>query len=176
MNTRAITDFASQFGVQIALNLDLMVEKTGRYYLVNPALKPLAFGKISFPLEFYLGKAKEGKFFPSFYLLGMLAKKEANRIILDKKAAWLFICGRDVLRKSIVRVRVQAEKDTNTLVFNEFGECFGFGRIVEKLRDGAGDNGLWLENVLDVGDFLRRERMVFRVYAFVLSLWARLIF
>ena len=41
MNPKPITNFAAQFGVQIALNLDLMVEKNGRFYLVNPALKPL---------------------------------------------------------------------------------------------------------------------------------------
>jgi ribosome biogenesis protein Nip4 len=157
MNTRAITDFASQFGVQIALNLDLMVEKTGRFYLVNPALKPLVRQDF-FSAGIYLGKAKEGKFFPSFYLLGMLAKKEANRVVLDRKAAWLFICGRDVLRKSIVRVTGPGRKDTNTLVFNEFGECLGFGRIVEQLRGGAEDTGVVVRNVLDVGDFLRRER------------------
>jgi ribosome biogenesis protein Nip4 len=157
MNTRAITEFAAQFGVQIALNLDLMVENAGRFYLVNPALKPLVRQDF-FSAGVYLGKAKEGKFFPSFYLLGMLAKKEAYRIILDKKAAWLFICGRDVLRKSIVRVQGPGKKDTNTLVFNEFGECLGFGRIVEKLKDGGGDNGVVVRNVLDVGDFLRRER------------------
>lgn len=157
MNTRAITDFASQFGVQIALNLDLMVEKTGRFYLVNPALKPLVRQDF-FSAGVFLGKAKEGKFFPSFNLLGMLAKKEANRIILDRKAAWLFICGRDVLRKSIVRVQGPGKKDTNTLVFNEFGECLGFGRIVEKLSGATGDNEVVVRNVLDIGDFLRRER------------------
>jgi ribosome biogenesis protein Nip4 len=157
MNTRAITDFASQFGVQIALNVDLMVETAERFYLVNPALKPLVQPTL-FSVGVFLGKAKEGKFFPSFNLLGMLAKKEANRIILDKKAAWLFICGRDILRKSIVRVQGSGKKDTNTLVFNEFGECLGFGRIVKKLRDSANDNGIVVRNVLDIGDFLRRER------------------
>ena len=157
MNTRAITDFAAQFGVQIALNLDLMIEKTGRFYLVNPALKPLVRQDF-FSAGVFLGKAKEGKFFPSFNLLGMLAKKEANRIILDKKAAWLFICGRDVLRKSIVRVQGPGKKDTNTLVVNEFGECLGFGRIVENLRESAVDNEIVVRNVLDIGDFLRRER------------------
>jgi ribosome biogenesis protein Nip4 len=157
MNTRAITDFASQFGVQIALNLDLIVEKTGRFYLINPALKPLVLQDF-FYAGVFLGKAKEGKFFPSFNLLGMLAKKEANRIIVDKKAAWLFICGRDVLRKSIVRVQGPGKKDTNTLVFNEFGECLGFGRIVEKLSGAVGDNEVAVRNVLDIGDFLRRER------------------
>ncbi|MCL5949744.1 MAG: hypothetical protein M1490_04635 [Candidatus Bathyarchaeota archaeon] len=157
MNTRAITDFASQFGVQIALNLDLMVEKTGRFYLVNPALKPLVRQDF-FSAGVFLGKAKEGKFFPSFNLLGMLAKKEAYRIILDKKAAWLFICGRDVLRKSIVRVQGPGRKDTNTLVVNEFGECLGFGRIVENLRESTVDNEIVVRNVLDIGDYLRRER------------------
>ena len=48
MNTWAITDFAFQFGVQIALNLDLMVENTGRFYLVNPALKPMIVEKFLF--------------------------------------------------------------------------------------------------------------------------------
>ena len=157
MKTRAITDFASQFGVQIALNLDLMVENAGRFYLVNPALKPLVRPDF-FSAGVFLGKAKEGKFFPSFTLLSMLAKKEANRIVLDQKASWLFICGRDVLRKSIVRVQGQGKKDTNTLAFNEFGECLGFGRIVEKLRDSANDNVIVVRNVLDIGDFLRRER------------------
>jgi ribosome biogenesis protein Nip4 len=157
VNTRAITDFASQFGVQIILNLDLMVEKTGRFYLVNPTLKPLVRESF-FSAGVYLGKAKEGKFFPSFYLLGMLAKKEANRIFLDKKSAWLFICGRDIFRKSIVRIQGPGKKDTNTLVFDEFGECLGFGRIVEKLRESVMCNEIVVRNVLDIGDFLRRER------------------
>jgi ribosome biogenesis protein Nip4 len=157
MNTRAITDFAAQFGVQIALNLDLMVEDTGRFYLVNPVLKPLVRPDF-FSVGVFLGKAKEGKFFPSFNLLGLLAKKEASRIILDKKASWLFICGRDVLRKSIVRVQGPGRKDTNTLVVNELAECLGFGRIVENLRDSMVNNEIVVRNVLDIGDFLRRER------------------
>ena len=157
MNTKPIATFVSQFGVQIALNLDLMVEKNGRYYLVNHALKPLVQQDF-FYAGLFLGKAKEGKFFPSFNLLAMLAKKEANRIIVDKKAAWLFICGRDVLRKSIVCVQGAGTKDTNTLVLNEFGECLGFGRIVEKLSGANRDSEITVRNVSDVGDFLRRER------------------
>jgi len=157
INTKEITDFASQFGVQIALNLDLIAEKTGRFYLVNPALKPLV-RKDFFSAGVYLGKAKEGKFFPSFYLLGMLAKREGNRIFLDRKSAWLFICGRDILRESIVRIQGPGKKNTNTLVFNEFGECLGFGRIVERLRESLMCNEIVVRNVLDIGDFLRRER------------------
>jgi ribosome biogenesis protein Nip4 len=106
----------------------------------------------------YLGKAKEGKFFPSFNLFGMLAKNGANRIILDRKAAWLFICGRDVLGMSIARVWGPGKKNTNTLVVNEFGECLGFGRIVGNMTDKTRLDELAVRNVSDVGDFLRRER------------------
>ena len=157
MNPKPITTFTVQFGVQIALNLDLMVEKNGRYYLVNPVLKPLVRPDF-FYVGVYLGKAKEGKFFPSFNLLVMLAKMGANRVVVDRKAAWLFICGRDILGKSIMRVQGASKKNTNALVLNEFGECLGFGRIVEKLRDSENDNGIVVRNILDIGDFLRRER------------------
>jgi len=157
MNPKPITNFAFQFGIQIALNLDLIVEKNGRYYLVNPVLKLLVRPDF-FYVGVYLGKAKEGKFFPSFNLLVMLAKMGANRVVVDRKAAWLFICGRDILGKSIMRVQGASKKNTNTLVLNEFGECLGFGRIVERLRESLMCNEIVVRNVLDIGDFLRRER------------------
>ncbi|MGE5574921.1 MAG: hypothetical protein ACM3UL_02185 [Ignavibacteria bacterium] len=157
MNPKPITNFAVQLGVQIALNTDLMVEKNGRFYLVNPVLNSIVRQDF-FYAGIYLGKAKEGKFFPSFNLLGMLAKKGANRVVLGRKAAWLFICGRDVLGKSIVRVWGPGKKNTNTLVVNEFGECLGFGRIVGNLSGKGEDGQIVVRNVLDVGDFLRRER------------------
>lgn len=156
MKAKAVTNFASTFGIDIAINPDLTIEKNGRFYLVNSALKPLMAKPDFFYAGIYLGKAKEGKFFPSFNLLSMLAKKDATRIIIDKKAAWLFICGRDIFSKGIVKTCGACRKDTNALVLNEFGECLGFGRIVDRL-DAEGSRVV-VRNVADVGDFLRRER------------------
>jgi len=157
MKARVITNFAAQFGLQVAFNPDLVIEKNGRFYLVNECLKPLIRHDF-FYVGVFLGKAKEGKFFPSFNLLSMLAKEGGNRVILDRKSAWLFICGRDVLAKSILRIHGSAKKNTNTLVLNEFGECLGFGRIVGKLSGDGESDELAVRNVSDVGDFLRRER------------------
>jgi ribosome biogenesis protein Nip4 len=42
------------------------------------------------------------------------------------------------------------------LVLNSYGECLGFGKILRSL-DGK-RKGLAVENILDIGDFLRRER------------------
>jgi ribosome biogenesis protein Nip4 len=157
MKAQAVTFFASTFGIDIAFNPDLAVEKNGRFYLLNQTIKPLA-AKDFFYAGLYLGKAKEGKFFPSFNLLSMLAKKDANRIVLDRKSAWLFICGRDILAKSVVRVIGSARKHSNVLVLNEFGECLGFGRIVGNLSGEGRSDEIAVRNVVDVGDFLRRER------------------
>ena len=157
MKAKALENFAAQFGVQVSFNTDLLDEKNGRYFLVNDVLKPLV-RRDFFYAGVFLGKVKDGKFFPSFNLLGMLAKKGANRIVVDRKAAWLFICGRDILAKSIVRVQGSGRKNTNVLVLNEFGECLGFGRIVGKLNGVAETNEIAVRNVSDIGDFLRRER------------------
>jgi ribosome biogenesis protein Nip4 len=156
VNAKVISTFAAQFGVEVAINPDLLLEKNGRFYLVNNALKPFVKNEF-FYAGVFVGKVKEGKFFPSFNLLSLLAREDANRVVLDRKAAWLYICGRDILASSIMRVHGSGKKNTNTLVMNEFGECLGFGRIVGNLRGAAAD-GLAVRNVSDVGDFLRRER------------------
>jgi ribosome biogenesis protein Nip4 len=158
MKAASLFNFISQFNVQLALNPELIFEKNGRFFLINDFLKPLA-NRDFFYAGTYLGKAKAGKFFPSFILLSLLAKEgQANRIVIDRKSAWLFICGRDVLRKSIVRIHGQAKKGGNTLVLNEFGECLGFGRILGKVTGLTLGNEIAIRNVSDIGDFLRRER------------------
>jgi len=46
-------------------------------------------------------------------------------------------------------------KGDTTLVLNEFGECLGFGKILDDVTGTGGK--IAVQNVLDVGDFLRRE-------------------
>lgn len=86
----------------------------------------------------------------------MIAKKAENRIVVDDKAAWLFICGRDIFKQGILQVEDSREKGSYTLIMNRHGECLGFGRIrrnLDKVKSGVA-----VENVLDIGDFLRREK------------------
>lgn len=153
---KAVAKFALQLGAKIALNADFMVEKAGRYFLLNKALQKIV-GKDFYYAGTYLGKVKNGKFFPSFSLLAILARGEANKIMVKKKAAWLFICGRDVFRKGLMTVRGLQKKGAHTLVLNEFGECLGFGKIIGSLDEAAKKNEVVVRNVSDIGDFLRRE-------------------
>jgi ribosome biogenesis protein Nip4 len=151
---KPILDFAFQVGTKIALNADLIVKKGMRYFLLNENLKRL-IRKDFYYAGTYLGKVKNGKFFPSFKLLAMLATGEANKIVVDRKVAWLFICGRDIFRKGILAVHGSRRKGDYTLVLNEFGECLGFGKITRSLD--AEKTQVVVKNISDVGDFLRRE-------------------
>lgn len=148
--------FARRFGGKIVFNTESIVEKSQRYYLLNPRLK--RFSQVDFYyVGLYLGKVgKKGGFFPSFNLLDMLVEAVANKIVVDQKAAWLFICGRDVFSSGVVKVMGSKRKGDATLVLNEFGECLGFGQIEGELVGNA--SGVAVRNVLDIGDFLRRER------------------
>jgi ribosome biogenesis protein Nip4 len=146
--------FVSQFGAQIALNPELVLEKNARYYLLTPSMRKFTLGDF-FYAGLYLGKVKNGLFFPSFNLLDMLLEVATNRVVLGRKAAWLFICGRDVLREGILKSIGSKQRGEAVLVLNEFGECLGFGRLV---GGPVGRGSLGVKHVLDVGDFLRRER------------------
>jgi ribosome biogenesis protein Nip4 len=152
---KAIMKFAFQLGARFSLNADLIVNKGGRYFLLNKMLLKV-LRKDFYYTGAYLGKVKNGKFFPSFNLLTMLAEGESNKIFVEKKTAWLFICGRDIFRKGILVARGSRKKGDHTLVLNEFGECLGFGRIVSNLN-GAAESEVTVKNILDIGDFLRRE-------------------
>jgi ribosome biogenesis protein Nip4 len=152
--TKPITDFATRVNSKFVLDSRLVVEKEGRYYLLSKKLQGIA-RKDFFYAGKYLGKAKNAKFFPSFNLLTILAETKANKIIIDEKAAWLFICGRDIFSNRITAVHGSKRKGDHTLILNRFGECLGFGRITGDLN--AKNEAAVVKNISDVGDFLRRE-------------------
>jgi ribosome biogenesis protein Nip4 len=152
---KPLSDFASRLGADVALNPEFILEKMQRYYLLNPSLRKFVRSD-SFYTGLYLGKTKNGMFFPSFNYLNMLLPVAANKVVLERKAAWLFICGRDVFIEGIVKSMGSHRKGDYTLVLNEFGECLGFGAFVESLESLKGK--IAIRNVLDVGDFLRREK------------------
>jgi ribosome biogenesis protein Nip4 len=157
MKAKAVVDFALQFGVKLVFNDDLIVQQSGHYFLLNNVIKPLVKEDFYYAGAF-LGKVKGGKFFPSFILLSLLAKEEGNRVVVDRMAGWLFICGRDVFGKGVLRTYGSIKRNSNILVLNEFGECLGFGKILSGLAEQGGKNEVAIQNVSDVGDFLRRER------------------
>jgi ribosome biogenesis protein Nip4 len=152
--TKSMRDFVSLFGTSISLDETLIVKKRNRYFLLNPNLKRLT-SKDFFYAGTYLGKVKNREFFPSFDLLRTIAEREVAKVVVNKKTEWLFICGRDVFKEGIVKVKGSVRKGDYVLVLNLHGECLGFGRIISDLDKKEG--GVVVKNISDIGDFLRRE-------------------
>jgi ribosome biogenesis protein Nip4 len=152
---KPLMDFALKLNAGLTLDPNLLLETGGRYFLLNKNLKAIA-PRSFFYVGRYLGKVENGKFLPSFNLLAILAEGEGHKVVVNEKASWLFICGRDIFGEGIVSVQGSRRKGTLTLILNEFEECLGFGRIISDF--GAKDAKVVVENLADVGDFLRRER------------------
>jgi len=120
------------------------------YYLVNPELRGIKniVSENEFSMGIPLGK-KGKQFEPSAFLLELLSGMSDNKLFVNQKAEWLFLCERDVFPESIIKDNARGKL---FLVQNERDENLGLGRKVKK------DNKLLIQNVFDRGDFLRRER------------------
>jgi ribosome biogenesis protein Nip4 len=154
---RAIKDFVERFRASVALDKSLLIKNKQRYYLLNERLKK-QIQQDFFYAGVYLGKLKGRTFFPSFPLLTQMAEGKGNKIVVDKKTAWLFICGRDVFKQGILELKGTKRKGDYTLVLNEHNECLGFGKITRDIRKDTEANQVVVKNILDLGDFLRREK------------------
>lgn len=153
---KEINEFMAQFNTKIHLDESQIVRNKNRYYILSKKLKQKT-SKGFFYAGIYLGAIKGSSFFPSFLLLDMIAETKANKVVVDDKTAWLFICGRDIFRKGIVEVN-NLKKGEYCLVMNQHNECLGFGKIMLNLRGVPDLNQIALKNILDIGDFLRREK------------------
>lgn len=78
---KPIIDFAVRVGAKVSLPANLVVKRENRYFLLSDALKKIVHHDFYYA-GLYLGKVKEGKFFPSFPLLTILAKKNPIRSLL----------------------------------------------------------------------------------------------
>jgi len=112
-----------------------------------------------FSVGLYLGEERNG-FHPTSALVELLAKNkkhdEVNDIVLvNDKAAWLFVCGRDVLMHGVLDT--SAEKDKIVFVEDSTGNILGFGKVIARY-DRKYRNKLYIKNILDKGEYLRRER------------------
>jgi len=154
---KPIEDFVSRLKASISLDENLIVKKENRYFLINERLRS-QIQKDFFYAGAYLGKVKGGIFFPSFILLAMIAEGKANKIMVDHRTAWLFICGRDVFKQGILDVTGSRRKGDYTLILTQRNECLGFGKISSNIGEEGDKSKVIVKNISDIGDFLRREK------------------
>lgn len=152
-----LNKFVKQLGAETVLQGKMIMERNGEFFLLTPNVEEISEENTYWcHAGIYLGKIRGKIFNPSFPLLFMIAEKAKNKVIVDDKSSWLFICGRDIFKQGIIRAAGSRKKGSYTLVLNKYGECLGLGRIIKNLDEAS--EGAVIRNILDLGDFLRREK------------------
>jgi len=139
-----VDDFTKKFTDE---KLSNVIKLKRNFFQVNEELLDVK-SKIKqepFAIGTYLGSGKP--FHPSVALIDWMNDRTERYVMVDKKAAWLFLCGRDIFVDSVLRQNVRRGE---VIVRNENGEALGLGRLTGKK--------VAVENIIDKGDFLRRER------------------
>lgn len=122
-----------------------------RCFLTLPEQEQIIQEKDLFGAGVFLGEEKN-VFDPSPAVLEIISSKtKDHKAVVDDKAEWLFLCGRDIFDKGIAKKGVPTVNGL-FLLENRRGENLGLGKAVKK-------GNVVIKNILDRGHFLRRERM-----------------
>lgn len=143
--------FLSKFGIK---KFDYLTVDN-RFYLVSEELQKLAKEIKRQPdlIGLYLGEVKDGKFSPSLGLLSLMAKNCTEKIWIKDIGENDFLYGKNLRPRHIIKIEGTMKEGFLKIAVNEKNECLGLAKI-KKITG----NEVSLRNVLDLGDYLRRER------------------
>ncbi len=140
-------DFFKTFGISLEGKRDISLGKGKEARCaVSPDMRRMV-SSISKEPEYagsLLGRESKGRFKPSLWSIEKASANSNRKVKLDKRTAWLFLCGRDIFMSSL-----KGDEPEKGYVFpmNEHDENLGIGYF----------DGKMLHNLADKGDFLRRE-------------------
>ena len=126
-----------------------------KYFLADASLTELA-KKLNTKTEsigLFLGEEKNEKFMPSLALLEILAKVSDEKVIVNNIGELDFLYKKDIKKRHIKGFSGGPKEGFLKLVLNESDDCIGYGKISKDLDSETPE----LANILDRGNFLRRE-------------------
>jgi ribosome biogenesis protein Nip4 len=104
-----------------------------------------------YALGLFLGEEKMG-FSPSPALVDLISKfpdAQSKKIFVNKKAEWMFLCGRNILSESISKNPHNLSEGL-VLVQNDHDENLGYGQFKK-------EDTLIVRHILDKGRYLRLD-------------------
>lgn len=143
--------FLSKFGVK-----DFVSTKIGsRYYFIPEELKLISkkIDKQPVCIGLFLGEVKDGKFSPGLPLLSIIAKVTNEKVIIKDIGENDFLYGKNLRPRHVAKIEGTVKEGFLKIIVNEKGECLGLAKL-KKINN----NEVSLKNILDLGDYLRRER------------------
>ena len=153
MTNEKLIDFISRF-TDHKIDESKIIKSGRNYFYVSSQLKELKdnIGKDMFSLGIFVGEEKN-EFMPSPGAIDIISKlpgSEKRKIFINKKAEWLFLCGRNILEQSVIKNPNNLHEGI-VLVQNESDENLGYGIFKQEGKD------LIIKHILDKGAYLRMD-------------------
>ena len=126
------------------------------YYLIPQELKAIKSFTKPVMMGLYFGEDKKEKFIPSLAFLALLAKTSTEKVYVKDIGEIDFIYGKDLRKRHIQKFEGETKVGFLKLVMNKNDECLGYGKIVGEQNS----EGTIIKNVLDIGDYIRREKNI----------------
>ncbi|HII15364.1 MAG TPA: hypothetical protein HA362_03545 [Nanoarchaeota archaeon] len=132
------------------------VKMGSKYFLAGPLLVALSkqLGHSIVSLGLFLGEEKAGKFMPSLALLEILSVASEEKVFVNGIGEIDFLYNKGLKSRHIVAVKGSSKEGFMKLIQNEHDENLGYGKISREL----GSDKAEIANLLDRGDFIRREK------------------
>jgi len=147
-----LQEFLQTFGIK--KNVDAQI--VGRsYYIVKD--KALLARRPEYAGE-CIAHIRGPVLIPSIDFLQQIGKEAKKHVVLNAKAEWLFICGRDIFAKGIASHNNPVLGD-KVVVLTQNKECIGYGEMTAPLEEKR----VVIKRLFDIGDLLRRERKMRKV-------------
>lgn len=108
-----------------------------------------------FSVGLYLGEEKND-FRPTSALIELLSRYNDKRVVVGSKAAWLFLCNRDILMDGVLEAGTFSHNEI-VFVADHNQNILGIGKIVSPFN-ASFRNKTYVKNILDKGEYLRREK------------------
>lgn len=102
----------------------------------------------------FLGEDVKGLFKPSLALLEILSENSEEKVFVNGIGEIDFLYGKGIKARHIKAVKGGTKEGFLKLVQNQHDENLGYGKVAKGLTDGNAE----LANLLDRGDFIRREK------------------
>ncbi len=142
-----LDEFLKPFGIKKKIDTQIVnrsyfIVKDKNFLGKNPAYSGECIAHIRGPV-----------LIPSTSFLQQIGKEARGHVIINPKAEWLFICGRDIFAKGIT-AHNNPEVGDRVVILNQHKECLGYGDMTAPLTDTR----VVIKRLFDIGDLLRRER------------------
>jgi ribosome biogenesis protein Nip4 len=142
-------DFIKQFTDKEFKNI---IKIRDSFYLVDDEILEIKNRISDEPQSIGIYLGQENK--PSLALLELIAKHSDRKIFVDEKGEFLFLCGRNLMGRSIKKYNVD---EGVVLIQNMNDENIGYGKVTGNLTRRDNEEKIVVKNILDRGNFLRRE-------------------